>query len=182
MRPNRREGPEPVQLEVDPEAPATVVTDSDKLRQIIKNFLGNAVRSSPTTAASVWLSPAPQTMRRRVQARDRGYRRRHRRPGGQAQVIFEAFERADGSTEPPITAAASASPSAGGSRTCWQHAERGGQGLPLLCLCLPWSPSKADWTWRPTRRAWRGRPNRMIALPSASLAVAKGTARGRRHA
>ncbi len=85
-------------LEVRPNAPTRVVTDPDKLRQVLKNFLGNAVKFTERGSIRVTLSASdgPDAALRpvRIDVTDTGIgiaEDKH-------EVIFEAFKQADGST------------------------------------------------------------------------------------
>jgi signal transduction histidine kinase/CheY-like chemotaxis protein len=84
-------------LTVDPDAPATIVSDPDKIRQILKNFLSNAVKFTERGGVEVALARAgddasPRPVR--ISVRDTGIGI----PADKQEVIFEAFKQADGST------------------------------------------------------------------------------------
>lgn len=80
-------------LQADADAPAQLVTDSQRLQQILKNLLANAVKF--TEHGSVTLS-VRGTASGRIQftVTDTGIGI----PQAQTEVIFEAFRQADGST------------------------------------------------------------------------------------
>lgn len=83
-----------LELEIVPNAPQLVRTDPDKLRQILKNFLGNAVKFTEQGGAQVVLQPAAPPYAVRIAVRDTGIGI----PADKHGVIFEAFKQADGST------------------------------------------------------------------------------------
>jgi len=82
-------------LEVAPEAPKRIYSDRDKLRQIIKNFLSNAVKFTDQGGVTVSLlgSVADET-RVGIAVADTGIGI----PKDKQGIIFEAFQQADGST------------------------------------------------------------------------------------
>jgi signal transduction histidine kinase/CheY-like chemotaxis protein len=85
-------------VEVDPEAPATIISDGNKVRQILLNFLSNAVKF--TSEGGVILSLVPGRDRAgidypvSISVTDTGI---GIDPDKQA-LVFEAFKQADGST------------------------------------------------------------------------------------
>lgn len=85
-------------LEVEPDAPAILVSDTDKLRQILKNFLANAVKFTDRGGVRVVLgrNRGADALERpvRIAVADTGIGI----PPDKHQVIFEAFRQADGST------------------------------------------------------------------------------------
>jgi signal transduction histidine kinase/CheY-like chemotaxis protein len=87
-----------LKLEVDPAAPRSIVTDADKLRQILKNFLSNALKFTRTGGVTLSLRRSPEDKPERPPVRlsvaDTGIGI----SGEKHQVIFEAFKQADGST------------------------------------------------------------------------------------
>jgi signal transduction histidine kinase len=87
-----------LKLEVDEDAPSSIVSDDEKIRQIIKNFLSNAVKFTPSGGITVRLqrNTAEDAERRpvRIAVEDSGIGV----PGEKHALIFEAFEQADGST------------------------------------------------------------------------------------
>jgi signal transduction histidine kinase/ligand-binding sensor domain-containing protein/CheY-like chemotaxis protein len=87
-------------LEVAPEVPARVVADPVRLRQVIVNLTGNALKFTPRgqVAVAIGMQPAPapamEDSRLQVSVRDTGIGiARERLP-----YIFEEFEQAEGST------------------------------------------------------------------------------------
>ncbi|MGB5441292.1 MAG: response regulator [Gammaproteobacteria bacterium] len=85
-------------LEIDASAPATIITDSEKLRQILINFLSNAVKFTEHGSVIVRLQSGraregklwPVT----ISVTDTGIGI----PAGKVETVFEAFKQADGST------------------------------------------------------------------------------------
>lgn len=83
-------------LEVDEWVPAQIYSDRDKLRQILKNFLANAAKFTDkggVTLQAKWV--ASETCPLVLGVSDTGIGI----PVGKQQVIFEAFQQADGSTQ-----------------------------------------------------------------------------------
>ncbi len=84
-------------LKVSPDAPPTLVSDPDKIRQIVKNFLSNAVKFTDVGGVQVRLERAPRAASPwpvRICVSDTGLGI----PADKHGVIFEAFKQADGST------------------------------------------------------------------------------------
>jgi len=87
-----------LRLEIDAEAPRSLLTDSDKVRQILKNFLSNAVKFTPGGEVCLRLeglaeaTEAPSPVRISVTDSGIGI------PLGKQGLIFEAFKQVDGST------------------------------------------------------------------------------------
>jgi signal transduction histidine kinase/ActR/RegA family two-component response regulator len=80
-------------LAVDEAAPESIVTDGEKLRQIVINFLSNAVKFTESGGATVRLGSAgswPVS----ISVSDSGIGI----PEGKLGLVFEAFKQADGST------------------------------------------------------------------------------------
>jgi len=80
-------------LQVDEGAPDTIVTDGEKLRQIVINFLSNAVKFTETGGATVRLSRS-DSWPVCISVSDSGIGI----PEGKRRLVFEAFKQADGST------------------------------------------------------------------------------------
>jgi signal transduction histidine kinase/DNA-binding response OmpR family regulator/CHASE3 domain sensor protein len=80
-------------LEVEPDAPATIETDSQRLGQILKNLLSNALKftAQGSVAVRVYADDADSIA---FAVRDTGIGI----PAQQQDIIFEAFRQADGST------------------------------------------------------------------------------------
>jgi len=87
-----------VVCEVDDAVPQVLVGDAIRLRQILLNLLGNAIKftSRGSVAIRVWLDapPSAQDMRLRFAVADTGIGI----PAEKQSVIFEAFRQADSST------------------------------------------------------------------------------------
>ena len=80
-------------LEIDEEAPDSITTDGEKVRQIVINFLSNAVKFTESGGATIRLGSAdswPVT----ISVADTGIGI----PEGKRELVFEAFKQADGST------------------------------------------------------------------------------------
>jgi signal transduction histidine kinase/CheY-like chemotaxis protein len=79
-----------------PESMPEFVSDRDKVRQILKNFLANALKFTHQGSVTLQLSHRPQRPERPVcfSVRDTGVGI----PPDKHEVIFEAFKQADGST------------------------------------------------------------------------------------
>lgn len=82
-------------LRLDPGLPEVIDTDRDKLRQIIKNFLSNAIKFTERGEVRLEVGLRPGTPRSLVfSVIDTGIGI----PRDQQELIFEAFRQADGST------------------------------------------------------------------------------------
>ena len=80
-------------LETDESVPQTIITDGEKLRQIVINFLSNAVKFTDSGGATVRLaSGGPDLVSISVSDTGIGIPREKR------GLVFEAFKQADGST------------------------------------------------------------------------------------
>ena len=91
---------------VDDELPATVVTDEQRLQQVIKNLLSNAFKFTESGSVTLTIAPAPSetrfgepTLRNAegvvmFQVTDTGIGI----PDDKLKLIFEAFQQADGTT------------------------------------------------------------------------------------
>ena len=98
MKPQFDEKQLAMQLDVDPSVPATIIADSEKLRQILINFLSNAVKFTEQGGVTVRLQPGqdqsghswPVT----ISVTDSGIGI----PARKREKVFEAFKQADGST------------------------------------------------------------------------------------
>ncbi|MCW8907552.1 MAG: ATP-binding protein [Sedimenticola sp.] len=85
-----------LRLEIDPAAAETINTDPEKLRQILKNFLSNAVKFTPEGEVLLQLQPVTPPARHsiRISVSDSGIGI----PAEKHEEIFEAFKQADGAT------------------------------------------------------------------------------------
>lgn len=87
-----------LELEIDPSAPQRIVSDPDKLGQILKNFLSNAVKFTEKGGAVIRLTgnrgKDQDACPLRITVSDTGIGI----PSHKQGVIFEAFKQADGST------------------------------------------------------------------------------------
>ena len=78
---------------VDPDVPARIDTDPQRLAQILQNLLSNALKFTERGEVALRVL-APDAATRGL----RRARHRHRHRPAQQEVIFEAFRQADGST------------------------------------------------------------------------------------
>jgi hypothetical protein len=83
-------------FQVDPRAPAELVGDSGRLRQVLTNLIGNAIKFTATgsVVAAVAVDDPADHLRLRFSVRDTGIGI----PREKQQKIFQAFEQADSST------------------------------------------------------------------------------------
>ncbi len=81
-------------VEIEPGTPDEIETDVDKVRQVLKNFLANAVKFTARgrVVLRAGLAPAPFCLM--LSVRDTGIGIPH----AKQEAIFEAFQQADGST------------------------------------------------------------------------------------
>jgi signal transduction histidine kinase len=81
-------------VRVDPAAPPEITTDVEKVRQVLKNFLANAVKFTERGSVLLSAEPAPPPHVLALTVSDTGIGI----PPGKQEAIFEAFRQADGST------------------------------------------------------------------------------------
>jgi HAMP domain-containing protein/signal transduction histidine kinase/CheY-like chemotaxis protein len=93
-------------IKVDPSLPSAIVTDAQRLQQILRNLLANAVKFTDSGSVTLHIAPAPGGMvfedpalaqAKRVigfEVTDTGIGI----PDGKLALIFEAFQQADGTT------------------------------------------------------------------------------------
>jgi len=79
------------ELRVEPDAPASMVTDNQRVEQILKNLLSNAIKFTESGGVTLSVQSRPDD-RIAFAVRDSGIGI----PEGQHDVIFEAFRQADG--------------------------------------------------------------------------------------
>ncbi len=88
----------PLSLEIAEDAPQSISTDPDKVRQVLKNFLSNALKFTETGQVKVRLERAQPQLHQGCEVRlsviDDGIGI----PDSQQAHIFDAFQQADGST------------------------------------------------------------------------------------
>jgi signal transduction histidine kinase len=79
---------------IAPGTPAQIETDVDKVRQVLKNFLANAVKFTAHGGVTLGAAPAAAPYAVALAVKDTGIGI----PKGKQEAIFEAFQQADGST------------------------------------------------------------------------------------
>jgi CheY-like chemotaxis protein len=98
LRPQYAEKGLYLELEIDPGVPQSIHTDREKLRQILVNFLSNAVKFTDTGGVTVRLQHCTADTEERyavcILVTDTGIGI----PADKHDIIFEAFKQADGST------------------------------------------------------------------------------------
>ena len=98
MKPQFDEKQLAMQLDVDTTVPATIIADSEKLRQILINFLSNSVKFTEQGGVTVRLAPGQDqsghTWPVTISVTDTGIGI----PANKREKVFEAFKQADGST------------------------------------------------------------------------------------
>ncbi|WP_447578634.1 response regulator [Achromobacter kerstersii] len=93
LRPIAQEKKLAFELEVDADVPAAMYTDPQRLGQVLKNLLSNALKFTQQGSVALRVSRAPGN-RLSFAVRDTGIGV----PEDQQELIFEAFRQADGST------------------------------------------------------------------------------------
>ncbi len=83
-----------MRVSLSAEAERYVRTDADKVRQVLKNFLSNAVKFTEVGGVNVALQPAPEPYCVRIVVTDTGVGI----AADKHHAIFEAFKQVDGST------------------------------------------------------------------------------------
>lgn len=95
MRPLAADKPVTLGLRLDPAAPARLYTDREKLRQILKNFLANAIKFTDRGSVDLALEVRSDPVRPvAISVADTGIGI----PQDKQEIIFHAFQQADGST------------------------------------------------------------------------------------
>ena len=82
------------EVRIAPSAPARIITDVDKVRQVLKNFLANAVKFTERGGVTLAAEAARAPYAVALSVRDTGIGI----PQAKQEVVFEAFQQADGST------------------------------------------------------------------------------------
>jgi signal transduction histidine kinase/ActR/RegA family two-component response regulator len=85
-------------VEVDANTPNTIQTDREKLRQILVNFLSNAVKFTESGGVNVRMQSCSEETSSRFAVCIRVIDTGIGIPAGKQEIIFEAFKQADGST------------------------------------------------------------------------------------
>jgi len=83
-----------LELRLEPGLPERIETDADKVRQVLKNFLANAVKFTEHGSVLLRAAPAAAPYAVALSVKDSGIGI----PLGKQEAIFEAFQQADGST------------------------------------------------------------------------------------
>ncbi|MCW9078744.1 MAG: ATP-binding protein [Gammaproteobacteria bacterium] len=83
-----------LELQFEPGVPEQIETDVDKVRQVLKNFLANAVKFADHGEVTLSVAPATSPYAVTLSVRDQGIGI----PPAKQEAIFEAFQQADGST------------------------------------------------------------------------------------
>lgn len=97
LRPQFNEKGLYLHVDIAPDVPESITTDREKLRQIIVNFLSNAVKFTAQGGATIHLGCQEETggqLPVRLSVTDTGIGI----PANKKEVVFEAFKQADGST------------------------------------------------------------------------------------
>ncbi|PSL48741.1 signal transduction histidine kinase [Chitinophaga niastensis] len=94
FEPMAREKGLTLKLLTAPETPVTIETDQNRLEQVLKNLLSNALKFTARGSVTLEIAPGetPDTIRFAVKDTGIGI------PVEKQQIIFEAFQQADGST------------------------------------------------------------------------------------
>jgi signal transduction histidine kinase/CheY-like chemotaxis protein len=133
-------------LQFDEGVPETIVTDGEKLRQIVINFLSNAVKFTESGGATVRLAPG-DSLPVSISVSDTGIGI----PEGKWGLVFEAFKQADGSTSRRyggtglgLTISQELASLLGGKIVVASEAGKGSTFSLLLPLEIPALPDEAD--------------------------------------
>lgn len=125
-------------------APEDIITDSEKLRQIVINFLSNAVKFTRTGGATVRLASG-DSLPVSISVSDTGIGI----PKGKQGLVFEAFKQADGSTSRRyggtglgLTISQELASLLGGQIVVESEADRGATFTLLLPLEMPAVPGE----------------------------------------
>ena len=126
--------------------PETIVTDGEKLRQIVINFLSNAVKFTDSGGATIRLAPG-DSLPVSISVSDTGIGI----PEGKWGLVFEAFKQADGSTSRRyggtglgLTISQELASLLGGKIVVASEAGKGSTFSLLLPLEIPAFPGEAD--------------------------------------
>jgi signal transduction histidine kinase/ActR/RegA family two-component response regulator len=151
-------------LHIDEGVPETIVTDGEKLRQIVVNFLSNAVKFTESGGATIRLEPG-DSLPVSISVSDTGIGI----PAGKWGLVFEAFKQADGSTSRRyggtglgLTISQELARLIGGKIVVASEAGKGSTFSLLLPLEIPALPEEADagkrFARQPDRPAERALP------------------------
>ena len=159
-------------LLIDEGVPETIVTDGEKLRQIVINFLSNAVKFTESGGATIRLGPG-DSFPVNISVNDTGIGI----PEGKWGLVFEAFKQADGSTSRRyggtglgLTISQGLASLMGGKIVVASEAGKGSTFSLLLPLEIPALPGEAD-----TDKPPNGQPDMPAeqALPMADYRGAR---------
>ncbi|MEN8205372.1 MAG: ATP-binding protein [Pseudomonadota bacterium] len=159
-------------LHIDTDVPASIVSDGDKLRQILINFLSNAVKFTAAGGAAVRLQ-AGESWPVSISVTDTGIGI----PEDKLELVFEAFKQADGSTSRRfggtglgLTISREFARLMGGEISVESEPDRGSTFSLLLPLQMPLTPAEEE-----TGNLRTGKPERPAAetIPVASYQGAR---------
>lgn len=161
-----------LELHIEKDAPENIVTDGEKLRQIVINFLSNAVKFTESGGATIRLAPG-DSFPVNISVSDTGIGI----PENKLGLVFEAFKQADGSTSRRyggtglgLTISQELASLIGGKIVVASETGKGATFSLLLPLEVPALPEKAA-----TEKTQDGKPDMTAeqALPMADYQGAR---------
>lgn len=159
-------------LHIEEDVPETIVTDGEKLRQIVINFLSNAVKFTDSGGATIRLASG-DSLPVDISVSDTGIGI----PENKLGLVFEAFKQADGSTSRRyggtglgLTISQELASLIGGKIVVASEAGKGATFSLLLPLEIPALPAKSA-----TEKSQDGQHDKMVklALPMADYQGAR---------
>ena len=159
-------------LHTEEDVPETIVTDGEKLRQIVINFLSNAVKFTDSGGATIRLASG-DSLPVDISVSDTGIGI----PENKLGLVFEAFKQADGSTSRRyggtglgLTISQELASLIGGKIVVASEAGKGATFSLLLPLEIPALPAKSA-----TEKSQDGQHDKMVklALPMADYQGAR---------